>query len=83
MTRDEWRQAAIDAWYAAQDHIGQADCDPEPYLKAAADAAVGVAMKHLPVNEIADAARSRHPGVGYNLMVLIVQDVLELARRQD
>jgi hypothetical protein len=43
----EWRRAAVDRWYDAQDHVGQADTDPEPYVEAAADAAVLAVLKRL------------------------------------
>ena len=44
---ESWRQAAIDGWYGSQDHVGQADIDPEPHASAAGDAAVRVVLKYL------------------------------------
>ncbi len=44
---DSWHAAAVDRWYDAQDHVGQADTDPEPYVETAADAAVRVVLAHL------------------------------------
>lgn len=42
-----WRAAAIEAWYESQDHVGQADTDPEPYVAAAADAAAAAALRDV------------------------------------
>lgn len=42
-----WRKAAVDGWYGSQDHVGQADTNPEPHIEAAADAAVRVVLEHL------------------------------------
>lgn len=39
----------MDRWYASQDHVGQADTDPEPYLIQAADAAVRRLLNALDV----------------------------------
>lgn len=47
--RASWRKAAVDRWYGSQDHVGQADTDPEPYVEAAADAAVIAILEYLRV----------------------------------
>lgn len=44
---ERWRKAAVDRWYGSQDHVGQADTNPNPYVEAAADAAVGVVLERL------------------------------------
>lgn len=42
-----WRQAAVDRWYDAQDHVGEADTNPDPFARAAGDAAVRVVLAYL------------------------------------
>jgi hypothetical protein len=59
----EWRRAAVDRWYASQDHVGQADTDPEPYVEAAADAAVRVVLEGL--REIAAEDGNLDDGMWY------------------
>lgn len=41
------RDAAVDAFYDSQPHCGASDCDPEPYVLAAVDAALSIANAEL------------------------------------
>lgn len=47
MLDTDWRTAAVGRWYDAQEHVGQADCNPEPYIETAAAAAIRTVLEYL------------------------------------